>query len=105
MVELQIVVLAVAGSSPVGHPDHSSIPTADFRVRRAVAEVGGMRVAKELFMPQIDFFGDSEFRATPPPFWQRIINDEALADCDDLAKLIAGCELIAALDDFELLAA
>jgi hypothetical protein len=53
----------------------------------------------------IDLFGDSEFRATPPPFWQRIANDDALAGCDPLEKLIAGCELIAALDDLDLLAA
>ena len=56
-------------------------------------------------MPQITLLADSEFRATPAPFWQRILNDEALAECDNLEKLIAGCEIIAALDDFELLAA
>ena len=53
----------------------------------------------------IDLFGDSEFRAKCPPFWQRILNDDTLADCNDLGKLIAGCEIIAALDDAELLAA
>jgi hypothetical protein len=53
----------------------------------------------------VDLFGDSEFRATPPPFWQRIANDEALCDCDPLEKLLIGCELIAALDDAALLAA
>ena len=57
-------------------------------------------------MPSLlDFFGDSEFRATQPPFWQRIVNDDALAECGALEKLIIGCELIAALDDPELLAA
>ena len=54
---------------------------------------------------RIDLFGDSEFRATPPPFWQRIANDDALSDCGALEKLLIGCELIAALDDAELLAA
>ncbi|MDQ6810055.1 MAG: hypothetical protein M3Z64_11630 [Verrucomicrobiota bacterium] len=53
----------------------------------------------------IDLFGQSEFRATPPPFWQRIANDESLANCDSLEKLVTGCEIIAALDDLELLAA
>ncbi len=38
-------------------------------------------------------------------FWQRIVNDGALEDCDALEKLLAGCEIIAAVDDLELLAA
>ena len=38
-------------------------------------------------------------------FWQRIVNDGALQNCADLEKLLAGCEIIAALDDLELLAA
>ena len=38
-------------------------------------------------------------------FWIRIIRDEQLRDCDDLKKLLVGCELIAALDEADLLAA
>ena len=38
-------------------------------------------------------------------FWMRIINDGALQNCNDLEKLLAGCEVIAALDDLDLLAA
>jgi hypothetical protein len=38
-------------------------------------------------------------------FWLRFINDGALKDCGDLEKLVAGCEVIAALDDLDLLAA
>jgi hypothetical protein len=38
-------------------------------------------------------------------FWQRILNDGALQNCDALEKLVAGCEIIAAVDDLELLAA
>ena len=38
-------------------------------------------------------------------FWQRILNDGSLQQCNDLEKLLAGCEIIAALDDPELLAA
>ena len=38
-------------------------------------------------------------------FWQRILNDETLRNCDNLEKLVAGCEIIAALDDLDLLAA
>ncbi|HEX8897989.1 MAG TPA: hypothetical protein VF751_04770 [Chthoniobacterales bacterium] len=41
----------------------------------------------------------------PGDFWLRLLNDEALCDCDDLEKLIIGCEIIAALDAVELLAA
>lgn len=38
-------------------------------------------------------------------FWQRILNDGELQNCGDLEKLLAGCEIIAALDDLDLLAA
>ncbi|MBA2271308.1 MAG: hypothetical protein H0W20_12060 [Chthoniobacterales bacterium] len=38
-------------------------------------------------------------------FWQRILCDGSLQNCNDLEKLLAGCEIIAALDDLELLAA
>ena len=38
-------------------------------------------------------------------FWFRIVNDEQLRDCDDLQKLVIGCEIIAALDAVDLVAA
>jgi hypothetical protein len=38
-------------------------------------------------------------------FWLRIVNDDTLLDCNDLEKLLAGCEVIAAVDDLDLLAA
>lgn len=38
-------------------------------------------------------------------FWFRIVTDEELRDCDDLQKLVIGCEIIAALDGVDLLAA
>jgi len=38
-------------------------------------------------------------------FWRRILEDRALRDLDDLAKLIIGCEIIVALDDVSLLSA
>jgi len=38
-------------------------------------------------------------------FWLRLLNDEALRDCDELEKIVIGCEIIAALDGVELLAA
>ena len=38
-------------------------------------------------------------------FWLRLFNDAELADYDDLEKIVIGCEIIAALDSVELLAA
>jgi hypothetical protein len=38
-------------------------------------------------------------------FWLRLLNDETLSDCNDLEKLLIGCELIAAVDALDLLAA
>jgi hypothetical protein len=47
----------------------------------------------------------TSFDSTTVDFWLRIINDGALQNCDALEKLVAGCEVIAALDDLDLLAA
>jgi hypothetical protein len=55
--------------------------------------------------PPVDFFGHSEFRAIPPTLWERILNDEQLRDRNNLEKLLAGCEIIVALDGLDLLAA
>jgi hypothetical protein len=41
----------------------------------------------------------------PESFWLRLFNREELRDYDDLEKIVIGCELIAALDAVELLAA
>ncbi|HKP03968.1 MAG TPA: hypothetical protein VJU77_11500 [Chthoniobacterales bacterium] len=38
-------------------------------------------------------------------FWVRILGDETLSDCNNLQKLVVGCEIIAALDAVDLLAA
>jgi hypothetical protein len=39
-------------------------------------------------------------------FWEMFLKDEQLSGCDNLEKLVAGCEVIAALDHIdELLAA
>jgi hypothetical protein len=38
-------------------------------------------------------------------FWLRLLSDEQLQDCNDLQKLVIGCEIIAALDAVDLLAA
>jgi len=45
-------------------------------------------------------------RRIPVNFWELFLNDEQLIGCDNLEKLVAGCEVIAALDQIdELLAA
>ncbi|HEV2841507.1 MAG TPA: hypothetical protein VGW39_09300 [Chthoniobacterales bacterium] len=49
-----------------------------------------------------------ESRETKPlrtDFWLRLLQDEELRDCDNLHKLLVGCEIIAALDGVDLLAA
>ncbi len=38
-------------------------------------------------------------------FWFYLLADDQLRDCDDLKKLVIGCEIIAALDAVDLLAA
>ena len=45
-------------------------------------------------------------RRIPANFWELFLKHEHLSGCDDLEKLVAGCEVIAALDHIdELLAA
>jgi hypothetical protein len=44
-------------------------------------------------------------RSVAENFWFRILTDEELGDCNDLQKLLVGCEIIAALDAVDLLAA
>jgi hypothetical protein len=44
-------------------------------------------------------------RSAAENFWFRIITDEELGDCNDLQKLLVGCEIIAALDAVDFLAA
>jgi hypothetical protein len=45
------------------------------------------------------------FSSNDAAFWRRLLSDGALQQCDNLEKLVVGCEIIAALDDLELLAA
>ncbi len=52
-----------------------------------------------------DTFESNEAREQASEFWRRILSDEQLRHCDNLQKLIAGCEIIAALDSVDLLAA
>ena len=38
-------------------------------------------------------------------FWNRVLSNNSLREYDNLEKLLVGCELIAVLDDLDLLAA
>ncbi len=38
-------------------------------------------------------------------FWERLLSEQEIQECAPLEKLLVGCELIAALDGIELLAA
>ena len=125
MVELQIVVLAVAGSSPVGHPARAArgkhqIPNSKlqvYEIRRSLWNLGfaawdfrgGPAVAYALLNddPMINPAVVESVNANDAwsGFWQRLLNDEQLRDCDGLEKIVIGCELIAALDAVDLLAA
>jgi hypothetical protein len=42
---------------------------------------------------------------TVSSFWSHILNNEELQNVEDLEKLVVGCEIIAALDGLDLLAA
>ena len=38
-------------------------------------------------------------------FWNRVLSNNSLREYENLEKLLVGCELIAVLDDLDLLAA
>lgn len=76
--------------------------------RRGISAVRrrGMHGAKEasMLIPGTLFESNKTvLRATD--YWLCILGDEQLDNCDNLEKLIVGCEIIAALDDINLLAA
>jgi hypothetical protein len=47
----------------------------------------------------------NERRIRAIDYWLCILGDEQLDHCENLEKLLIGCEIIAALDDVDLLAA
>jgi len=51
------------------------------------------------------FIASNETKIPASGFWFRILRDEQLRNCDDLQKLLVGCEIIAALDGVDHLAA
>ena len=51
------------------------------------------------------FIESDETKVCASDFWIRILRDDQLRNCDNLHKLLIGCEIIAALDAVDLLAA
>jgi hypothetical protein len=83
---------------------------ADFDRRKIPAKTSALELASGVLktmamQPSADLFGQSSFRSNPPSFWERILNDDQLVGCDSLEKLLAGCEIIAAVDRVDLLLA
>ena len=48
---------------------------------------------------------ENPVRQKHPGFWEQLLCDHSLDGLTDLEKLVAGCEIIAALDELDLLAA
>ncbi len=42
-------------------------------------------------------------RRDPPGFWEQLLTDHSLDGLADLEKILAGCEIIVALDELDLL--
>ena len=106
MVEPQIVVLAVAGSSPVGHPKPVLREAMAIFMRRIRGSgTTGTTAAKTGRMNLNPEFSHAVTERNGMTFWQRILGEEELQHCTSLEKLLAGCEIIAALDGVDLLAA
>jgi hypothetical protein len=64
-----------------------------------------MSAAKQEFMLNPAVIDFVQAKDTTASFWSHILNKEELQNSDDLEKLVAGCEIIAALDAVDLLAA
>ena len=77
--------------------------TWDFRRRR----FGGVvrRLLKEADMLNPAVIESHATRSGAENFWLRILTDQELGNCNNLEKLLVGCEIIAALDAVDLLAA
>jgi hypothetical protein len=46
-----------------------------------------------------------DLSTTTQNFWNRVLSNNSLREYENLEKLLVGCELIAVLDDLDLLAA
>jgi hypothetical protein len=67
--------------------------------------VGGTTVAKSDSMSLNQKFPRPRTEQNGMTFWQRLVGEQELQQCTSLEKLLVGCEIIAALDGVDLLAA
>jgi len=64
-----------------------------------------MSAAKHRFMLNPAVIDSAQALDPASNFWMHILNNEELQNVDDLEKLVVGCEIIAAVDAVDLLAA
>ena len=74
------------------------------RVSRRLALARAMLNEAGMLIPAI-LIESNETKIRATDFWRCILRDEQLRHCNDLQKLLVGCEIIAALDGVDLLAA
>lgn len=60
---------------------------------------------KSAMLIPASFIESNKIKPRRTDFWLRLLQDEDLRDCDNLQKLLVGCEIIVALDGVDLLAA
>jgi hypothetical protein len=65
----------------------------------------GTCAAKDEFMLNPAVIDSAKAQAASSNFWSDLLNNEELQHFGDLEKLLVGCEIIAALDAVDLLAA
>jgi hypothetical protein len=108
--------LVVRAAAPAGHPAYESPSSKTQAPENMEWDLGlwnlgfppsggvARAVLKEarMLIPAI-LFGSNQTRIRPTDFWRCLLHDEQLRDCDNLEKLLVGCEIIAALDDVDLL--
>ena len=75
------------------------------RVPSVTQPAAGTSVAKDRFMLNPAALDSGKAEQVGADFWLRLFNDAGLAEYDDLEKIVIGCEIIAALDAVDLLAA
>jgi hypothetical protein len=73
----------------------------DFRREAAVVRL----LLKHRFMLNPAVIDSPKAHHAASNFWMHLLNNEDLQNFDDLEKLVVGCEIIAALDAVDLLAA
>ena len=72
----------------------------------AAGGVARALLKKSAMLVPESFVESRKTKLPPTDFWLRLLQDEELRGCENLQKLLVGCEIIAALDgSVDLLAA